>query len=181
MPISPDIQSEIDERDIHRSKCLLNAAIPASLSGMHPDDVYSVKSVVFAILDSDEAVYEGVKGVLIEGDLFDAAQMLDFTAGHMPEKASILFAQAAALFAPLMTVKSIMAFEQAEKFDADLSPYRAMMARLYDRMGDAKSSELNRSLAQKHLKTCPDQTEQKAEGSDKQSLPDNVTYLSFRK
>lgn len=175
-----DIQNEIDESDIHRSKCLLNAAIPASLNGKHPDDVIAVKSVVFDILDTDDRVYDGVKGVLIEGDLFDAAQMLEFKAGRMPDKAAILYMQAAVLFAPLMNVKSIMAFEKAQKFDADLGPHHAMMARLYKRMGDPKASQLQRKLAEEYKEKYPERIMPTAMEAKDDGLPDNVTYLSFR-
>ncbi len=175
-----NIDNVIDERDIHRSKCLLNAAIPASLNGNHPADIHSVKTVVFDILDCEDPVYDGIKGVLIEGDLFDAAQMLEFKARKMPDRAGVLYTQAAVLFAPLMNVKSIMAFEQAQKYEAYLGPYHAMMARLYDRMGDPKASQIQRKLAEEFDKNNPNWAHSPNESMSGESATDNVTYLSFR-
>lgn len=181
MPIHKNTESQLDEKDIHRSKCLLNAAIPASLKGKHVDDIRTVKDLVFDILDSEDIVYDGIKEVLIEGDLFDAAQMLEYKARRMPDRAAVLFSQAAVLFAPLMNLKSLIAFEQAQKHDAELGPYHAMMARLHDRMGDPKASQLQRKLADKYNAKHPQPMADRLEAEPSLNLPDNVTYLSFRK
>lgn len=144
--IAANDQTEIEERDIHRTKCLLNAAIPASLNGKPAEEIAAVKSVVFEILDSEDPVFESAKGALVECDLFDAAQILEFKAHHMHDRAAELFVKAAVLFAPVMTVKSILAFENAQVNEAELTPYRTMMARLYRRMGNPEEAVRQESL-----------------------------------
>lgn len=170
---------EIGERDIQRSKCLLNAAIPASLNGKNAADVMAVKQVAFEILDSEDPVYIGAKGALIEGDLFDAAKMLEFRARRMPDRAALLYMQAAVLYAPVMTVKSIICFEQAQSKDTDLGPYRSMMVRLYERMGDSKAAQAQKALADVYLAENPEADIPVTDDNIDEISGNNVTYISF--
>ena len=147
--------SKITERDIHRSKYLLNAAIPRSLQGKHPLDVRAVKTTVFAILDSTNPVHAGAKGAIIEGDLFDAARALEFEARRKHDYAFDLYLQAAILYAPVMTVKSVFAFEKADECGIVPGQYRSLMARLYERMGDVRNAQIQTELFKAFTKKNP--------------------------
>lgn len=175
MQLSP---SDITERDIHRSKYLLNAAIPKSLNGKDPFEVKAVKETVFEILDSDRDVYEGAKGAIIEGDLFDAARALDFQAARKPDMAFELYLRAAILYAPVMTIKSVSAFEQAEECGTIPGQYRSMMARLYERMGDPKNAKRQTELFDKFTNANPKFLKTDEKNSEKPS--GTLAYFPIR-
>ena len=129
----------------------------------------AVKETVFEILDSDRAVYEGAKGAILEGDLFDAARALDFEAARKPDMAFELYLRAAILYAPVMTIKSVAAFEKAEEYGSVPGQYRSMMARLYERMGDPDNAERQRKLFNQFTRSNPEFLKSDEKTSEKPS------------
>ncbi len=171
---------DISERDIHRSKYLLNAAIPESLSGCHPADVQAVKKLVFTLLDSDDPIYADLKPALMEGNLFDVARGLEFVAERSPDLAGRLFRQVAVLYAPIMTVKAVDAFEKAEAAGEDLGPHLAMSVRLYEKMGNVARVKKQNSLLKRFLKDHPERAEQETD-SHPDSMVGELAYFPLRK
>ncbi len=171
--------TEIPERDIQRAKYLLNAAIPESLAGCHPADIKAVKTLVFELLDSVDSIYADMKPALMNGNLFDVACSLEFEATRSPDLAGCLFRQAAILYAPIMTVKAVDAFEKAEANGAPMGPYLAMSVRLYEKMGDAARVETQNKLLKRFLRDHPEMQDLQEEG-DGDMATGELAYFPIR-
>jgi len=182
--INTEGELDIPERDIQRSKYLLNAAIPESLRGCHPADIDAVKALVFEILDSSDPVYTAIKPALMEGNLFDAAQFLEYEARRYPDITGRLSRQAAILFAPIMTVKAVDAFEQAEAAGENLDRHRAMSVRLYEKMGDVKRLKEQKKLLARFKAENPDDNldhrdDVKSNADEADSGSGKIAYFPF--
>lgn len=145
----------LNKENIRQSKYMLNAAIAEVLKGRNPNDIAKVRATIFEILESQDPIYQKVKYSLLDGRFLDGAADLSYLAKRSPDLAGELFRQSAILYAPLLTWKSVEAFEQALDNSADLSRHHGQLARLYNKMGDQSASERYRSLHQKYLEENP--------------------------